>query len=205
MRVALKHMFFRSPRGTCFGFCPSSNGMGVMTFSIGTDSPVRAASAEAMFWTSIIRRSAGIRSPSPRTTTSPGTISPAGTLVVLLSRIQTASDESIAFNASAACSAEPSWMIPIIVLIMMTPKMIPTWIQFWTGSPTLAMADTAEMMATKTRIPTRTLLTCFQIFWRSVSFSFSVNLFSPYFSSRALASAVVNPVFRMSSPTSSCL
>ena len=45
-----------------------------------------------------------------------------------------------------------------------TPIMIPTWIQFVTGSS--VKARTTEMAATNRRIPTRTLLTCFQIFFQ---------------------------------------
>jgi hypothetical protein len=51
-------------------------------------------------------------------TISPGTISCEGTFVSVPSRTTTASAESIAFKASAACSAEPSWMIPMAVLIL---------------------------------------------------------------------------------------
>mmetsp|Transcript_32292 Transcript_32292/g.92946 ORF Transcript_32292/g.92946 Transcript_32292/m.92946 type:complete len:261 (+) Transcript_32292:91-873(+) len=201
MSVAEKHMLFRSPRGTCLGFKPSFGTIGSVFFSMGTDSPVKAASAEAKLLTASIRISAGIRSPRLSMTTSPGTTRLAGTLVSFPSRMTTASAESMALRASAACSADPSWMIPMAVLMMITPKMIPTWIQFWTGFPILAMADAAEMIATKTRIPTRTLFTWFQIFCNKVSFSCSVSLFSPNFSRRSAAWADVKPVRRMSSPS----
>mmetsp|Transcript_26951 Transcript_26951/g.59217 ORF Transcript_26951/g.59217 Transcript_26951/m.59217 type:complete len:264 (-) Transcript_26951:427-1218(-) len=123
-RVALKHMFFLSPRGICFAVLPSSSITDV-TFSMGTDSPVRAASAEHIFVVSITRRSAGIRSPRLTTTISPGTRDSAGTFVFFPSRVTIAESESIAPKASAACAAEPSWMRPIIVLITMTPTIIP--------------------------------------------------------------------------------
>mmetsp|Transcript_20653 Transcript_20653/g.58797 ORF Transcript_20653/g.58797 Transcript_20653/m.58797 type:complete len:234 (-) Transcript_20653:576-1277(-) len=188
-------MLQRSPSGTALGSPPLS--ILSVCLSIGTDSPVRAASAQARLPTSIMRKSAGTRSPRVSMTTSPGTMRLAGTLLSLPSRTMMASLESMAFRASAAFSAEPSWMMPMVVLITMTPTMIPTWMELVTGSS--VMARTAEMTATKTRMPTSTLLTCCQILMRRLSFSFSVSLFSPYLARRVAASSVVRPRRRMSS------
>mmetsp|Transcript_14088 Transcript_14088/g.38771 ORF Transcript_14088/g.38771 Transcript_14088/m.38771 type:complete len:222 (+) Transcript_14088:2731-3396(+) len=199
-RVAEKHMLLRSPSGTCLGFSLS---ISATCLSIGTDSPVRAASAQARLPTSIMRRSAGTRSPRPSMTTSPGTMRFPATLVSFPSRTTMASEESMALRASAAFSAEPSWMIPMVVLIAITLTMMATWMALVTGSS--VKMRMAEMTATKTRIPTRTLATCFQIFSRRVSFSFSESLFSPYFSRRVAASSAVRPRLRMSSGSPSSL
>src|SRR5215472_11101361 len=67
----------------------------LIVLSIGTDSPVSAASSVRRFLTSTRRRSAGMRSPDSSSTTSPGTSSSAGIKRVSRRRIVLASAESM--------------------------------------------------------------------------------------------------------------
>mmetsp|Transcript_27419 Transcript_27419/g.49589 ORF Transcript_27419/g.49589 Transcript_27419/m.49589 type:complete len:287 (-) Transcript_27419:210-1070(-) len=191
-KVAEKAIFLRSPRGTSAGFWAS---MASVILSIGRLSPVSEASVHARLETSIIRISAGIRSPSLTTTMSPGTIFSAGTLVALPSRSTSASLESIALRASAAFSADPSCMIPIQALSVMTKMMSATSSQLvMASSVVLAVKALAALtMATTTRMPTRTLLTCSQMRRMRDLRSFSLILLGPYSSRRFSASAEERP------------
>mmetsp|Transcript_19659 Transcript_19659/g.40918 ORF Transcript_19659/g.40918 Transcript_19659/m.40918 type:complete len:206 (+) Transcript_19659:248-865(+) len=163
---------------------------------MGTASPVRAASNADKLLTSNMRRSAGTRSPRLSLTTSPGTISSAGTLTSFPSRTTNASDDNMAFKASAAFSAEPSWTIPIVVFTVMTKQMRPTSIKLVTRSSEFfaVAALTAATMATTAKIPTNTFATCAQIRCNNVVFSFSVSLLGPNLAKRDWASGVDNPL-----------
>ena len=80
--------------------------------SIGADSPVSAASSIVRFIATVIRLSAGTRSPAWSATTSPGTTSRAAMLRSIPSRITWASGAAIFFSASSARSARYSWTKP---------------------------------------------------------------------------------------------
>ncbi len=94
-----------------------------VVLSIGTDSPVSAASSVRRFLTSTRRRSAGMRSPDSSSTTSPGTSSSAGIRRVSPPRMVLASAESMLRIESSAFSALPSWMNPSRALRITTPRM----------------------------------------------------------------------------------
>ena len=100
--VAEKAMLQRSPRGVCSGVFPCSTVMGSVTLSMGTGSPVKAASPHAKLADLMIRRSQGTLSPSPKMTISPGTRSAAGIINSFPSLMTRASDESISLRASPA-------------------------------------------------------------------------------------------------------
>ena len=93
--VPPKTMEARSPRS-------ASSGTAATCFSVGTDSPVRAASSARRLRQVRSRRSAGTRSPDARATMSPGTTSAAGMAVRRPSRRTVAVSGTICRSAPMA-------------------------------------------------------------------------------------------------------
>ena len=102
---------------------PASEPTGRLSFSLGSDSPVRAASSTRKFVDSSIRRSAGALSPAARRTMSPGTRSSAGTFTHAPSRSTSASRDNIFLMPSRAFSACPSWMNPVSAIATAATRM----------------------------------------------------------------------------------
>mmetsp|Transcript_22832 Transcript_22832/g.54592 ORF Transcript_22832/g.54592 Transcript_22832/m.54592 type:complete len:418 (+) Transcript_22832:1675-2928(+) len=132
--VAENAMFFRSPRADC----------GKQTSVIlvmGFDSPVSIASRIPQLpVTSIMRRSAGQRSPAWMKHTSPGTTFFASINFRSPERITVALEESMPWIAAAACSARPSCTRPIVTLMTTTPPMRATSAQSCKMPATMAAA-----------------------------------------------------------------
>mmetsp|Transcript_7176 Transcript_7176/g.16691 ORF Transcript_7176/g.16691 Transcript_7176/m.16691 type:complete len:418 (+) Transcript_7176:1677-2930(+) len=132
--VAEKAMFLRSPSADC-GRHTS------VCFEIGFDSPVSIASRIPQLpVTSIMRRSAGQRSPDWMKHTSPGTTFFASIILRSPPRITVALEESMPWIAAAACSARPSCTRPIVTLMTTTPPMRATSAQSWRTPATIAAA-----------------------------------------------------------------
>ena len=109
--VPLKTMLALSPRA----FAVSKV---VGSLAMGRDSPVRDASATRRLAAANRRPSADTVSPSPKTSTSPGTISAVLTVMTRPSR-RTADCGAVIFaSASTDCSALASWTYPRIALII---------------------------------------------------------------------------------------
>ena len=116
MLVLEKAIFKRSP-------IPASlPDKSMISFSTGTDSPVKAASSTFKELASTKRISAGTTSPASNKTTSPGTKSKLLTVWTCPSRLTLASGEAISFKASIASSAFASWKTPIIAFKITTIK-----------------------------------------------------------------------------------
>ena len=96
----------------------------MLSFSTGTDSPVKEDSSHFKLTASINRRSAPIVSPSSKTTISPTTNSLDLTLNLLPSLITVLSGDDNCFKASNDVWALISWTVPIIELRIITAKMI---------------------------------------------------------------------------------
>mmetsp|Transcript_4175 Transcript_4175/g.10634 ORF Transcript_4175/g.10634 Transcript_4175/m.10634 type:complete len:354 (-) Transcript_4175:41-1102(-) len=175
--VAEKARFFLSPSAAP----PSTLSVCLL---MGLLSPVSIASRMARLATLIIRRSAGTRSPDWIKTMSPGTTVAASTTVRSPLRITVALEESIPLIASAAFSALPSWMRPMVTLMMTTPQMRAT------SGHSSRMADT---MVAQMRIKMRMLLICIQSLRRKPGLGGGVSSFLPYCLRRLCTSPSSSP------------
>ncbi len=90
---------------------------------MGSLSPVRCASSTSSVFASMTRASAGRISPASKTMMSPGTMNLEAMISVSPSRRTRNCGERIFFSSSTARSALPSCIIPIMVLMRITPMM----------------------------------------------------------------------------------
>mmetsp|Transcript_24239 Transcript_24239/g.58093 ORF Transcript_24239/g.58093 Transcript_24239/m.58093 type:complete len:400 (+) Transcript_24239:474-1673(+) len=192
--VAEKARFFLSPRAAP----PSTTSVCLL---MGLLSPVSIASRIARLATSIMRRSAGTRSPDWIKTMSPGTTVEASTTWRSPPRMTVALEESMPLIASAALSALPSWMRPMVTLMMTTPRMRPT------SGHSSRKADT---MVAAMRMKIRMLLICIQSLRRNPGLGGGVSSFLPYCLRRLATSSSLRPSgetlwsFRDSSTVAEC-
>ncbi len=134
-RVPDQAMPLRSPSG-------ASGSTASVVFSMGSDSPVSAASSTRRLRTSSRRRSAGTLSPEASSTISPGTSSPASTSTRLPSRRTVARADSSLRMLSSADAALPSWMKPITALTSTAAKITAVSTQW----PSMAVTTEANSM-----------------------------------------------------------
>ena len=116
-KVPSQTMFFWSPKEVF-------SGSSFKSLSIGSDSPVKAASMVLKFFNSINLASAGILSPSSNKIISPGTSSLAGIFINSPVLITLAKGTTIFFRALIAFSAFVSCIKPMPALNKRTAKII---------------------------------------------------------------------------------
>ena len=109
-----------------------------VSFSAGTDSPVRAASSILSVLTATSRMSAGTLSPEANRTTSPGTRSAPATVAFLPSRRAVTFSGTILLSASIALPALNSCTKPISVLSTTTARMTKPFLMPSVGSTSIA-------------------------------------------------------------------
>ena len=175
-------MLLRSPIPTS-----SSASRVVASFSLGTDSPVKAASSICNELASIKRTSAGTTSPASRIIMSPGTNSVLLTFLMVPSRRTLALGEAIFRKASIASSALASWKTPIIAFKITTNKIIKASVK-----PSIPSATTDIAAATNKTIIMKSL-NCSMNFCSNVVFSSVSSSLKPYSSCRFLTSASLKP------------
>ncbi len=158
--------------------------LAVDVFSTGTDSPVRTASSHSRPRASSSRRSAGMMSPTSRTTMSPGTSAVTSIAVSRPSRIVRAVGRSWAWRSAIARALRYSLMNPSPTLIATMPKMM---------AASIRSRDTSETMAVPARRRRNGLLS-----WPQSSLSVPSrwlrSALDPTSARRRVASLVVRPV-----------
>ena len=179
-------MLALSPRGISF---PSSEESSFVSLSEGTDSPVREDSSTLRLAVSMSLPSAGIASPASRSTTSPLTISSAGTCLRSPFLYTFAVSPLICFRASMACSALLSWITPRTAFTTTTNSMMKTSMK---DSPEYA-AVTADITAETSSIIIIGSASCSRNLFIRGTFSASLSLFLPSLSSLFRASPSLRP------------
>ncbi len=174
----MKALFFRSPRATC------SWSMGSIFFSIGSDSPVRAASSMRRLATSTRRPSAGIRFPASSSTTSPGTSSRAEISTTWPSRRTRTVGTASFFRAAIACSARYSWLTPSAALIKTMARMTIV---------SCASPIKADTMAATIKMNTMASVSCSRRMSQIDLTPLSISSLAPYRPRRVCASASARP------------
>jgi len=173
-------MLSRSPSPT------SSLAMASVLFSVGTLSPVRAASSISSVAATMRRPSAGTRLPASNNTMSPGTRVSATTSITWPSR-RTRAMFFISFSSEARLSsAFDSWRRPITALATVRTTNI-TLVRTSRVKTKLMAAAASRMICMKSR------------YWRRNachpdSFFFPASWLGPYFCRRACASAALRPL-----------
>ena len=175
-------MFFLSPSGSS----PWSSGSA--NFSIGSDSPVRAASWMRRLTLSTIRQSAGITLPVSSFTRSPGTRLRAFVSKMCPSRTTFTVGDDICFRAAMAFCARYSCKTPNTTNSTTIEKIAMASM----GSPPSPLNRSANTPAIS-RITIITERTCSQRMCQTVCPPVSWSSFRPYFSRRKFASTVVRP------------
>ena len=179
-------MLARSPRGTS---PPSPARSTLSCFSLGTDSPVRAASSHFKEFASMIRQSAGTASPASRITISPGTTSSLFITVSFPSRRTFEVAAVISLSASIAASAFDSCMTPSTALSITTNIIINTSAGFSCSTA----AITPDMTAATISIIVIGSQSCFKNLLTTPSCFPSARRFFPCSVSRRSASSAVRP------------
>ncbi len=165
-------------------------------FSAGTDSPVREDSSDFISTEVINLTSAGMISPSSKTTKSPGTTSSALMEAILPPRFTVQVGVESFFKASSDCSAFCSWIEPISALTITIANMTIQSIHSSAASPLvlLTIKIAKEIKAAIKRTMTIGSVNCLRNLMIKGEFLASWSLLGPYSSNLFLASSGVKPL-----------